>query len=204
MKISNQYSEPTPYLFHTCYKSQQSQPLWFNQPNNIRWRAHNLKLLNLYFFPFFLSPSSIQVKVTTITNQTLWSSGKTATIYSEIPDFKCWSKVATQTEIFRGFSQSLQTNADRVLQFRQLTLPEASFPIYFSLTILPLSITQPELLTAFLNKANELNKQQQIFKEHETNASKLTWPQTWLPSNKIGVRIQIERQTGRTVALANG
>ena len=83
----------------------------------------------------------MQVMVTTIINQTLRSSGSTTTSYSEMPDFKCSSRVAMQTEILHGFSQYFQTNEDTVLQFRQLTIPDASFPIYFTLTILSLSTT---------------------------------------------------------------
>jgi hypothetical protein len=77
----------------------------------------------------------VQVKATTATNQKLWRSGSTATSCSEIPNFKCWSRVATLTEVFCGFPQSLQTNADIVPQIRPLTIPDISFPIYFSLTI---------------------------------------------------------------------
>ena len=65
LKIYTQYFESTPYLCNVCYKSQQSQPLWFNQPNKVGWRAYILKP----FFPILLVSFLIQVKIKAITNQ---------------------------------------------------------------------------------------------------------------------------------------
>jgi hypothetical protein len=58
--LSNQNPVNTFPLPHACYMSRPSHPLWFNHPNNIRWRIQAMKFIIIQFSPrsvFLLGPN---------------------------------------------------------------------------------------------------------------------------------------------------
>jgi hypothetical protein len=44
-------SKPCKHLSHACHMSRPPRPLWFNHPNNIRWRMLAVKFIIMQFSP---------------------------------------------------------------------------------------------------------------------------------------------------------